>query len=259
VNLSTLVVVPTYNERENLQSIVGRTLGVANGVNVLIVDDNSPDGTGKIADRMSLEDGRVFVLHREKKSGIGSAYRAGFEWALSHGYAVVVEMDADGSHRPEQLPRFLEALDSANVVLGSRWIPGGSAPDWSKRRKLLSRAGSLYARVALGLPFGDLTGGYRAYRSGALEELGYAGLRSQGYCFQIEMVFRAANEGLRIVEVPIDFDERETGTSKMSGGIIVEALLRVTWWGLTGLRVRRQRAAKAGRPIAPGEATAPAE
>jgi dolichol-phosphate mannosyltransferase len=259
VNLNTLVVVPTYNERENLQSIVGRTLGVANGVNVLIVDDNSPDGTGEIADRLSLEDGRVFVLHRDRKSGIGSAYRAGFEWALSHGYAVVVEMDADGSHRPEQLPRFLEALDSANVVLGSRWIPGGSAPDWSKRRKLLSRAGSLYARVALGLPFRDLTGGYRAYRSGALEGLGYAGLRSQGYCFQIEMVFRAANEGLRIVEVPIDFDERETGTSKMTGGIIVEALLRVTWWALTGLRVRRQRAAKASRAIAPGEAAAPTE
>jgi dolichol-phosphate mannosyltransferase len=257
VNVNTLVIVPTYNELENLGSIVGRTLGAANGVNVLVVDDNSPDGTGKLADQMSHEDGRIFVLHREKKSGIGSAYRAGFEWALSHKYAVIVEMDADGSHRPEHLPRLLEALNSADVVLGSRWIQGGSAPDWSKRRKLLSRSGSLYARVALGLPFSDLTGGFRAYRSGALEQLGYAGLRSQGYCFQIEMVFRAANEGLRIAEVPIIFDERENGTSKMSGGIIVEALLRVTWWGLTGLRVRQQRAAKASRSVGRGEATAP--
>ncbi|MDQ1562832.1 MAG: dolichol-phosphate mannosyltransferase, partial [Actinomycetota bacterium] len=133
MNLNTLVVVPTYNERENVQSIVGRTLGAASGVNVLVVDDNSPDGTGKIADRLALDDDRIFVLHRDKKSGIGSAYRAGFGWALGRGYDVVVEMDADGSHRPEQLPRLLEALGSANVVLGSRWIPGGSAPDWSKR------------------------------------------------------------------------------------------------------------------------------
>lgn len=243
---TTVVVIPTYNERENITRIVERVLDSVPQARVLIVDDGSPDGTGPIADRLAAAEGRVFVLHRPAKQGLGAAYLAGFGWALERGYEAVVEMDADGSHAPEELPRLLDALEYADVVLGSRWVPGGSVHNWPASRRMLSRAGNLYARVALGLDLKDATGGFRAYRSRALEALGFTGVSSQGYCFQIELAWRAVQAGFAVVEVPITFVERQAGQSKMSGGIVREALLSVTWWGL---RERWNRLTGAPRPV----------
>lgn len=230
----TLVIIPTYNERENLASIAARVLAL-DAVDLLIVDDNSPDGTGQIADRLSLEDPRVHVLHRPGKGGLGGAYRAGFAWGLDREFDILVELDGDGSHQPEELDRLRERMSGADVVLGSRWVPGGSVVNWPWRRKALSRAGSWYARVLLGLPFRDVTGGYRAFSADALRSVSFADVASQGYCFQVEMLLRAWRSGLRIEEVPITFIEREFGSSKMSGTIVAEAMLRVTRWGLAGL------------------------
>lgn len=233
-----LVIVPTYQERENVEQIVAAVLLAAPLVNVLVADDNSPDGTGEIADRIAAADTRVHVLHRAGKQGLGAAYLAGFAWGTEQGFDVLVEMDADGSHRPVDLPVLLAALVDADVVLGSRWVPGGTVVNWPRSREALSRGGNLYTRVALGIPLRDATGGFRAYRTTALEKLDLAGVQSQGYCFQVDLAWRAVRTGARVVEVPITFVERVRGESKMSRGIVVEALWRVTVWGVAD-RFRR--------------------
>lgn len=226
-----LVIIPTYDERENLPLIVDRLLTAVPQVHVLVADDSSPDGTGRIADGIAAADSRVQVLHRTTKNGLGAAYVAGFAWGLERGYQVLVEMDADGSHAPEQLPRLLDALNHADVVLGSRYVAGGSVVNWPKRREILSRGGNLYSRLALGVRIYDITGGYRAYRSEVLRALTLDDIESHGYCFQVDLAWRAVQAGFRVTEVPITFTEREIGTSKMSGGIVREALLKVTLWG----------------------------
>ncbi|MEV0679334.1 polyprenol monophosphomannose synthase [Actinosynnema sp. NPDC050436] len=227
-----LVVIPTYNERDNIGKIVKRLHAALPKVHALVVDDGSPDGTGDLADEMAAADDRVHVLHRTEKAGLGAAYVAGFRWALEHGYDVVVEMDADGSHAPEDLPRLLDALRDAHLVLGSRYVPGGSTVNWPWLRQLISRGGNVYSQLALGTSVKDITGGYRAFRAEVLRRLKLETVASQGYCFQIDLAWRAIELGYRVVEVPITFTERELGESKMSGNIVREALLRVTKWGL---------------------------
>ncbi|MBV8085549.1 MAG: polyprenol monophosphomannose synthase [Chloroflexi bacterium] len=234
------VVIPTYNERDNIRLVTARVRAAVPGADVLIVDDNSPDGTGRIADEFAAADQQIRVLHRPGKGGLGAAYVAGFQVALDHGYDTIVEMDADGSHRPEDLPRLLAGLASADVVLGSRWVRGGTTVNWPKSRELLSRAGNAYARIMLGIPLRDITGGYRAYRASALEKIGLDEVDSVGYCFQIDLVRRAVAAGLTVAEVPITFVERAHGVSKMSNAIVREALSRVTRWGITR-RLRRLR------------------
>ncbi len=229
-----LVIIPTYNEAENIERIVERVRTANPDVHVLIADDNSPDGTGKIADRIAETDAQVHVLHRKGKEGLGAAYLAGFRWGLEQGYDVLVEMDADGSHQPEQLPQLLAALreQQADMVLGSRWVKGGEVVNWPKRREILSRGANIYARIMMGIPLRDATGGYRAFRRRTLEGIDLATVQSQGYCFQIDLAWRAVKAGFRVVEVPITFVERELGASKMSRQIILEALWRVAAWGL---------------------------
>lgn len=246
----TIVVIPTYNEIENLEGIARRLLGAVPAAELLVVDDNSPDGTGRLAEDLSAADARIHVLHRPGKDGLGAAYRAGFAWALDHGADVVVEMDGDGSHLPEQLPRLLDGLRRADVVIGSRWVPGGSVHGWPMHRKLLSLAGSGYARLALGMPQRDATGGYRAFTASALAVISAEHSTSQGYGFQVETLWQAVGHGLRVVEVPITFVERVNGSSKMSGAIVIEAMLRVTGWGVSELpaRLRRHRPAGASSP-----------
>ncbi|WP_205849775.1 polyprenol monophosphomannose synthase [Nakamurella flava] len=226
-----LVIIPTYQERENLPRILDRLLAAVPTTSVLVVDDGSPDGTGAYADERSAADERIHVLHRTEKAGLGAAYVAGFGWGLERGYDVLVEMDADGSHAPEQLPRLLGALDHADLVLGSRYVPGGSVVNWPKHREVLSRGGNIYSRLALGVHVHDITGGYRAFRAEVLRSFDLAAVESHGYCFQVDLAWRALNKGFRVVEVPITFTEREIGTSKMSGNIVREALLKVTVWG----------------------------
>jgi dolichol-phosphate mannosyltransferase len=237
----TLAVIPTYNEVDNLVPIVRRLLHQPVAVDILIVDDNSPDGTGDIADGLASEDSRVHVLHRPRKEGLAAAYRNGFVWGLRHGYDQLVECDADGSHQPEELPRLLQALTVADVVVGSRWIHGGSVVGWPYRRQLLSRAGSWYARLALHLSQRDVTSGYRAFRATALEVLPLDDIQSEGYSFQIETLWRARRAGLTVAEVPITLTERQHGVSKMHGRIVVEALLRVTAWALSPIRHNTRR------------------
>jgi dolichol-phosphate mannosyltransferase len=227
-----LVVIPTYNERDNLGPIVERLHAVSPTTHVLVVDDGSPDGTGDIADAMAAADDRINVLHRTEKAGLGAAYVAGFGWALERDYAVIVEMDADGSHAPEDLPRLLDALGDADLVLGSRWVTGGKVVNWPMRREILSRGANLYSRLALGAKIHDITGGYRAYRRAVLEKLKLHNVASAGYCFQIDLAWRTVEAGFTVVEVPITFVDRIRGESKMSGNIVREALLRVTKWGL---------------------------
>ena len=227
-----LVVVPTYNEVENLERILGRLHDSVPDAHALVVDDGSPDGTGELAEKLAAADARVHVLRRTSKSGLGPAYVAGFRWARGQGYDVLVEMDADGSHPPEQLPRLLTALASADLVLGSRYVPGGAVADWPVHRLLLSRMGNRYTRWALRLPLTDATGGYRAARGDLIDALPFDGVASQGYCFQVDWAWRAVRAGARVREVPITFTEREFGRSKMSGSIVREALVRVTVWGL---------------------------
>mgnify|MGYP001627310704 CR=1 FL=1 len=231
--MRTLVIVPTYDEAENIAWIVERVRTAQPEVDVLVVDDASPDGTGQIADALAEQDHHVHVMHRTRKNGLGGAYLAGFEWGLERGFELLVEMDADGSHLPEQLHRLLDAAeDGADLVIGSRWIPGGQVENWGWHRRLISRGGTQYARIMLGLPVHDATAGYRVYRSTALEALHLELVASQGYCFQIDMTRRAAAAGQSIVEVPITFVERVRGHSKMSSSIVREALWRVTGWGL---------------------------
>lgn len=226
-----LVVTPTYNEAENLRIHVGRVRAAVPAVDLLIADDGSPDGTGAIADELAGADAQVHVLHRSAKQGLGAAYVAGFGWARERGYDVVVEMDADGSHAPEQLSLLLDALRDADVVLGSRYVRGGKVVNWPLHRMLLSRGGNLYTRIALGMPMKDATGGYRAYRMPVLDKIEADTVMSQGYCFQVDLAWRAYRSGCRVVEVPITFAERERGASKMSSSIVREALWRVTVWG----------------------------
>ncbi|HEX3589083.1 MAG TPA: polyprenol monophosphomannose synthase [Pseudonocardiaceae bacterium] len=227
-----LVVIPTYNERDNLGPIVARLHAALPAVHALVVDDGSPDGTGELADKLAAGDDRVHVLHRAEKAGLGAAYIAGFRWGLDAGYAVLVEMDADGSHAPEDLPRLLDALQDADLALGSRYVPGGRVVNWPRRRELLSRGGNLYSKFALGVGINDITGGFRAYRRHVLENLVLDDVASHGYCFQVDLAWRTVQAGYSVVEVPITFTEREIGESKMSGSIVREALLRVTQWGV---------------------------
>lgn len=227
-----LVVIPTYDERDNLEPVLSRLHAAVPTADVLIVDDASPDGTGELADALAAADPRISVLHRAGKAGLGAAYLAGFAAALRGDYQVVVEMDADGSHPPEDLPALLAALDDdADVVIGSRYVPGGVVRNWPMHRELISRGGNLYSRVALGVPIKDITAGYRAFRRQVLEELDLDEVSSQGYCFQIDMAWRAVQAGFRVREVPITFTERERGRSKMSGAIVAEAFWRVMCWG----------------------------
>ncbi|MCQ6556443.1 polyprenol monophosphomannose synthase [Streptomyces sp. C10-9-1] len=230
----TLVIIPTYNEAENIGSVVARVREAVPLADVLVADDNSPDGTGKLADELAAGDERVHVLHRKGKEGLGAAYLAGFRWGIERGYGVLVEMDADGSHQPEELPRLLTALKGADLVLGSRWVPGGRVVNWPRHRELLSRGGSTYSRMLLGVPIRDLTGGFRAFRAETLQGLGLDDVASQGYCFQVDLARRAVEAGFHVVEVPITFVERELGDSKMNRDIVVEALWRVTAWGVGG-------------------------
>ncbi|MFF0145822.1 dolichol-phosphate mannosyltransferase [Amycolatopsis sulphurea] len=226
-----LVVVPTYNERDNLGPVLDRLHQALPEAHVLVVDDGSPDGTGELADERAAADERVHVLHRTAKAGLGKAYIAGFRWGLSRGYAAFVEMDADGSHAPEDLPRLLAAAEDADLSIGSRYVPGGSTVNWPLRRQLLSRGANLYSRFALGLKVADMTAGYRVYRRPVLEKLELDEVASHGYCFQIDLTRRTADAGFEIVEVPITFTDREIGQSKMSGSIMREAFFRVAEWG----------------------------
>ena len=233
LNRRVVVLIPTYNERENLGSIVDRVRVSVPDAHVLVVDDNSPDGTGTLAHELAAADAHIHVLHRGGKKGLGAAYIAGFRWALNEGFGAVVEMDADGSHQPEQLRFLLAALDHSDLVIGSRWVPGSYVINWPKSRQLLSKAANAYARLMLGTGLRDLTAGYRVYRTTALQRIGLENLQPQGYSFQVELTVRALQAGLVIVELPITFVERAIGSSKMSGPVVVEALWRVTQWGVT--------------------------
>lgn len=244
-----VVLIPTYNERENLPLIAARIRAAVPECDVLVLEDNSPDGTGEVADALAASDPAVHVMHRPGKTGLGAAYLAGFQWALSHGYDAAVEMDADGSHQPEQLPRLLEAGRFADVVIGSRWTPGGSVVNWPAHRKALSVYGNLYISVLLGMPVRDATAGYRVYRTDALRIMGLDQVESHGYCFQTDLTWKAVKAGLKIVEVPITFVEREIGDSKMSGDIFRESLLNVTSWGV---KYRARQARDFARKVAAG-------
>ena len=227
-----VMVIPTYNEAENLGWIVGRLRAAQPDVDVLVVDDGSPDGTGAIADDLASSDPAVRVVHRTAKAGLGGAYLHGFSVALEAGYDVIGEMDADGSHQPEQLGLLLDALDGADLVIGSRWVPGGSVVNWPRRRELLSRGGNLYVRLLLGVRVHDATAGFRVFRRAALEKIDLAGVQSTGYVFQTDLVARVLAAGMTVREVPIEFVERVRGDSKMSGAVAAESLRRITAWGL---------------------------
>ncbi len=222
-----LVIIPTYNEKENIEKIVPAVLAADPILSVLIVDDNSPDGTGQIADRMAAENKRIFVLHREKKSGLGQAYLAGFKWGLKKGFDYVFEMDADFSHDPKFLPDFLTAIKEADLVIGSRYISGVNVVNWPMGRLLLSYYANVYSRIITGLPLRDATGGFKCYRRQVLEAVDLSKVRSNGYSFQIEMSFRAWKKGFQLKEIPIVFIDRREGTSKMSKKIVREAVWMV--------------------------------
>jgi dolichol-phosphate mannosyltransferase len=239
-----LVIIPTYNEADNIRLIVERVRRSAPAVDVLIADDNSPDGTGGIADEMAAADPQIHVLHRPGKQGLGAAYVAGFGWAAQREYDAVVEMDADGSHAPEELPKLLDALVGADAVIGSRWTPGGKVVNWPVHRLILSRGGNIYIRMVLGMGVKDATAGYRAYRMNVIEKVDIDTVASQGYSFQVELTWRTHQHGFRLVEVPITFAERERGASKMSGNIVKEAMWRVTVWGARARRDAVRRALK---------------
>jgi dolichol-phosphate mannosyltransferase len=234
--MKTVICLPTYNERENLEPMV-RALGAVlpEGGRVLVIDDASPDGTGELADRLAAELGFVDVLHRSEKQGLGPAYLAGFRRVLEEGADLVMEMDCDFSHDPVEVPRLIAAADDADLVLGSRYVPGGGVRNWGLGRRLVSSAGSLYARVLLGIPVRDLTGGFKCYRRAVLEAIDLDGISSLGYAFQIETTYRALRAGFRVVEVPITFVDREAGASKMSRRIVLEAAWKVPALRAAGL------------------------
>jgi len=226
-----LVIIPTYDEADNIESIVARLRAAVPQAQVLIADDNSPDGTGAIADKMAVKDTAVYVLHREAKEGLGAAYLAGFDWGLHRGYDVLVEMDADGSHQPEQMPALLKALEQADMVKGSRWMKGGSVVNWDKRRELLSRGANIWVQAIMDLPVHDSTGGYNLYRADMLRKIDLGSIDAKGYAFQVDMTRRVLEAGGVVAEVPIEFQERTSGVSKMSGSIVQEALLKTAVWG----------------------------
>lgn len=228
-NRLTLVVMPTYNERENLPSIVPKVLAQGAGIHVLVVDDNSPDGTGQLADALAADDQRIHVLHRAGKLGLGTAYIAGFKWALEQDYEYVFEMDSDFSHNPDHIPEFLEAAQQYDLVLGSRYLRGVTVINWPMSRLMLSYFANKYARVVTGLPFSDTTGGFKCYRRRVLQGIDLEAITSEGYSFQIETTFRAWRKGFKIGEIKIIFTDRSEGASKMSGRIIREAVWKV-WW-----------------------------
>lgn len=227
-----LVIIPTFNEAQNIQSITARLRNSVPDAHILVVDDNSPDGTGKLADDMAERDDHIHVLHRQGKEGLGAAYLAGFRWGLDRGFGVLVEHDADGSHQPEQLPDLLAALEHADMVKGSRWVRGGSVVNWPWTREFLSRGGSLYIRLMLGMPYRDITGGFNAFRAEALTKIVDLPIDRRGYGIQRDLTWHAHQAGLRIVEVPIEFVEREFGDSKMGGSVVKEAIVSTTKMGL---------------------------
>jgi dolichol-phosphate mannosyltransferase len=233
-NLRVLVIIPTYNEAENLPTIVARVHTANPDVHILVADDNSPDGTGKLADELAEKDERVKVLHRAGKEGLGKAYLAGFAWGIDHEYDVICEMDADGSHRPEDFPALLKALvdTNADLVLGSRYVRGGKTVGWPKHREILSKGGNTWVRLVTGMKLADATGGYRLFRRETLERIELSTVASAGYTFQVDLAWRTVRAGLKVVEVPITFVERELGASKMSTNIVAEALWRTTVWGM---------------------------
>ena len=228
-----LVIMPTYNELPNLEKSVSNLFEFNPKINLLIVDDNSPDGTGALAEKLAGSNKQVSVLHREQKQGLGPAYLAGFEYGFASGYTHLIEMDADGSHRAEDLPALLAESDRADLVIGSRWTKGGSVVNWPLSRKLISRIGNMYTRIMLNTKVKDMTAGFRVYSVELLEQLPLAKIASHGYSFQVEMSWQSLRAGAKIVEVPIVFVEREHGYSKMTSNIVFEALLLVTKWGLT--------------------------
>ena len=230
--MRTLVILPTYNEILNIESMLRTLRDVVPSVDVLVVDDGSPDGTAKVAQRLSEELGQIHLLSRPFKSGLGGAYRAGFTWGLEHDFEVFVEIDCDFSHDPHALPAMLVAGITNEVVIGSRYIPGGIIPKWSLLRRLISRGGNQYASLMLGLHVADSTSGFRVYSKSALEKIHYQSVTADGYGFQIEMTFQARRGGASIIEVPISFSDRSRGESKMSGAIVGEALWLVTKWSL---------------------------
>jgi dolichol-phosphate mannosyltransferase len=240
------IVVPTYNELENLEAVALRIREAVPEADLLVVDDNSPDGTGELADKLASTDGHIQVLHRAGKAGLGAAYLAGFQWALDRDYDAVIEMDADGSHQAEDLPRLIGGLDQADLVVGSRWVPGGKVINWPRSREVISRGGNIYVRLMLGIKVRDATGGFRAYRSSTLRAIALGEVVSQGYCFQIDLTLRTLQAGLTVTEIPITFIERARGTSKMSNAIVKEAFWRVTQWGVAGLPARLR-----GRTVTP--------
>ena len=223
----TLIIIPTYNEKENLERLVGQVHTVVPNAHLLIIDDNSPDGTGAIADKLAASDERIFAEHRTGKLGLGTAYIHGFRWALDRSYEFVFEMDADFSHQPRFLPDFLHAAESHDLVIGSRYMPGGGTENWTWSRKFISQGGNFYARTILGVPYTDLTGGFKCFRRKALESLDFDAILSVGYNFQIELTYRVHKKGLRIAQVPIIFPDRTAGESKMSGAIFREAFFGV--------------------------------
>ena len=229
------VILPTYNEAENLERIVGAVLEQLSGSGrVLVVDDNSPDGTGELADQLAASNGSISVLHRPRKEGLGPAYLAGFAIALDGGAQRIVEMDADFSHDPTYLPKLIGAADHFDLVIGSRYVPGGGVTDWGPMRRFISRGGSSYARLALGLPIRDLTGGFKCFRREVLESINLETIEARGYAFQVETTYRAIRAGFRVVEIPIVFKDRADGTSKMSRSIVAEAV-----WRVPAMRFRR--------------------
>ncbi|HOA87948.1 polyprenol monophosphomannose synthase [Propioniciclava tarda] len=244
-----LVIVPTYNEIENIDIVTSRLRAAVPQAHILVTDDNSPDGTGRRADELAAADDHLHVLHRQGKEGLSAAYLASFRWGLERDYGVFVEFDADGSHQPEQLPRLLERLKTADMVKGSRWVKGGSVVNWPKSRELLSRAGSVYTRVMLGIPVKDITGGLNLFRRATLEAI-IDDIHAGGYGIQRDLTWWAHRKGFRIVEEPIEFIERERGQSKLGGDVVVEALKRTTLLGLDHRGGQLRDAAAKALPVA---------
>ena len=249
--MKPLVVLPTYNEAENIIVVLDLVREHAPQADVLVVDDGSPDGTADLADKWGAEHGGLDVLRRTEKSGLGSAYRAGFTWGLAHDFEILIEMDSDLQHDPAMLPALIHAVeDGADLAIGSRYVPGGSVPGWKWSRRLISQGGNIYAAMVLGLHVRDLTAGFRAYSGAAIARIALDEVKADGYGFQIEMAYAVANNGGRIVEVPIAFGSRQRGSSKMSSFIVFEALGMVTWWAVRDRLLRRHRARPTSLPTA---------